>query len=81
MSATKQLVDFKLNSFTLDSWLGKAYWAIFEKFIPKIDDDKRLNDKSDDSYSKPDYNKLIESLETKRFIIEVKSYHYRRRTR
>ncbi len=74
LSATKQLVDFKLNSFTLDSWLGKAYWAIFEKFVPKVDDDKNLKDNSDDdSYSKPDYNKLIESLEAK--DLSLKSDH------
>lgn len=74
LTATKQLVDFSLDSFTLDSWLGKAYWTIFKEFVPKVDDDKKLDDDfDDDSYSKPDYDKLIENLEKR--DLPLKSKH------
>ena len=63
LTATKQLVDFSLNSFTLDSWLGKAYWNIFKEFIPNIEGSER----------KPDYDQMMKNLESKG--IEEKSYH------
>ena len=63
LTATKQLVDFSLNSFTLDSWLGKAYWNIFKEFTPDIEGSER----------KPDYDQIMKNLESKG--IEEKSYH------
>jgi hypothetical protein len=53
LSATKQLVDFKLTSFTLDSWIGKAYWKVFQSYLPTIHKGNR----------KIDYAKIIEKLE------------------
>ena len=61
LTATKQLVDFSLNSFTLDSWLGKAYWKVFKEYVPDI------------TYRKPDYDKVMKELEAKG--IKEKSYH------
>jgi len=61
--ATKQLVDFELNSFTLDSWFGKEYWKIFKEYVPKSEKDDR----------KVDYDKVIQSLEEN--DIELKSNH------
>jgi hypothetical protein len=61
LTATKQLVNFRLNSFTLDSWFGKAYWQVFKEYVPDI------------TYRKPDYNKIMKELEDKG--IKEKSYH------
>jgi len=61
LTATKQLVDFSLNSFTLDSWFGKAYWKVFKEFVPDI------------TYRKPDYDKIMKELEGRG--IKEKSYH------
>ena len=63
LTATKQLVDFSLNSFTLDSWFGKAYWNIFKEFTPDIEGKKRI----------PDYDQIMKNLESKG--IEEKTYH------
>ncbi len=63
LTATKQLVDFSLNSFTLDSWFGKEYWSIFKEFTPNIEGSER----------KPDYDQIMKNLEHKG--IEEKSYH------
>ena len=63
LTATKQLVDFSLNSFTLDSWFGKEYWSIFKEFTPNIEGSER----------KPDYDQIMKNLENKG--IEEKSYH------
>jgi len=63
LTATKQLVDFSLNSFTLDSWFGKAYWNIFQEFTPDIERSER----------KPDYDQIIKNLESRE--IKEKSYH------
>jgi len=63
LTATKQLVDFSLNSFTLDSWLGKEYWSIFKEFTPNIEGSER----------KPDYDQIMKNLENNG--IEEKSYH------
>lgn len=61
LTATKQLVDLKLDSFTLDSWFGKQYWKAFERNVPDI------------TYRKPDYDKIMKELEEKG--IEEKSFH------
>ncbi len=63
LTSTKQLVNFSLKSFTLDSWLGKAYWNIFKEYIPDIEGSER----------KPDYDQIIKNLEGK--SLEEKSYH------
>ncbi|RUA27272.1 MAG: hypothetical protein DSY76_05395, partial [Bacteroidetes bacterium] len=63
LSATKQLVDFDLNSATLDSWIGKEYWKLFQEYIPHIEGSKR----------KPDYDKMIKNLESRG--IEENPYH------
>ena len=63
LTSTKQLVNFSLKSFTLDSWLGKAYWNIFKEYIPDIEGSER----------KPDYDQIIKNLESK--SLEEKSYH------
>ncbi|MCB4777038.1 MAG: DUF2075 domain-containing protein [Sulfurovum sp.] len=63
LTATEQLVDFSLNSFTLDSWFGKEYWSIFKEFTPNIEGSER----------KPDYDQIMKNLENKG--IEKKSYH------
>ena len=63
LTATKQLVSFNLNSFTLDSWLGKNYWKIFKEYLPNIELKKRT----------PDYDKVIKNLEERG--IEESSHH------
>ena len=63
LTATKQLVGFDLNSFTLDSWLGKAYWKIFKEYVPNIAEGNRS----------PDYDKLMKNLEENG--IEERSFH------
>jgi len=63
LTATKQLVGFDLNSFTLDSWLGKNYWKVFKEYIPKMEQGKRT----------PDYDKVIKNLEDNG--IEESSFH------
>lgn len=39
LSSTKQLVDFKLESLTLDSFLGKLYYYVFNRYLPNIMND------------------------------------------
>lgn len=63
LTATKQLVEFDLNSFTLDSWLGKAYWKIFKEYTPNIKEGDRS----------PDYDKVMKNLEDNG--IEESSFH------
>ena len=63
LTATKQLVGFDLNSFTLDSWLGKAYWKIFKEYVPNMELKKRT----------PNYDKVIKNLEE--IGIEENSHH------
>jgi len=63
LTATKQLVDFSLNSFTLDSWFGKEYWNVFKEFTPDVEGKKRI----------PDYEQIMKNLQKKG--IEEKSYH------
>lgn len=63
LTATKQLVDFSLNSFTLDSWFGKAYWNIFKEFTPNIEGQKRILN----------YDQIMKNLESK--DIEEKTCH------
>lgn len=60
-SATNQLVDIKLNSFTLDSWFGKAYWNVFKEYVPDISD------------RKPDYALIMKELESRG--VQEKSEH------
>jgi len=63
LTSTKQLVDFRLNSFTLDSWFGKQYWAKFKEFVPDMKGSNR----------KPDYDKIMKELEEQG--IKEKSFH------
>jgi len=63
LTATKQLVPFKLNSFTLDSWLGKAYWKAFKEYLPNMKKADRV----------PDYDKIMTNLEDNG--IEESSHH------
>lgn len=63
LQATKQLVDFDINSFTLDSWLGKQYWKVFEDYAPNnVSEDMRV-----------DYDSIISNLNDK--DIGSKSFH------
>jgi len=61
--ATKQLVNFELNSFTLDSWFGKEYWKIAREYLPQMANNNR----------KVDYDKVIQTLEKNE--ITLKSNH------
>lgn len=59
LSSTKQLVDFKLDSLTLDSFLAKLYWAKFERYLPKIQE----SNANEDDFLPIDYTKVISELE------------------
>ena len=53
LNATKQLVGFNLNSYTLDSWFGKIYWRTFKENVPNQKNKFRV----------PDYDLIIKNLE------------------
>ena len=61
LSATKQLVDFNLNSFTLDKWFNAEYKNIFKESLYKYD-------ASNSSYQKPNYFEIIKKFESKEII-------------
>ena len=61
LSATKQLVNFDLNSFTLDSWLRKEYCTLFENYCKEY----AYKTPPELHYNTRDYDKVINSLEKK----------------
>ena len=66
LSATKQLVDFKLSSFTLDKWFNAEYKNIFNESLYKYD-------VNNNEYQKPNYLEIIKKLESKEDITQ--SFH------
>ena len=69
LSSTKQLVDFRLESLTLDSYLGKLYWAKFQKNLPKIEN----KHSSEDNFLPIDYVKIISDLQSTEY--QTKATH------
>lgn len=61
LSATKQLVDFKLNSFTLDKWFNAEYKNIFNEPLYKYD-------VNNNEYQKPNYLEIIKRFESKEVV-------------
>jgi len=66
LSATKQLVDFNLNSFTLDKWFNAEYKNIFKESLYKYD-------ANNGEYQKPNYLEIIKKFESKEDITQ--SFH------
>jgi len=66
LSATKQLVDFNLNSFTLDKWFNAEYKNIFKESLYKYN-------ANNDEYQKPNYSEIIKKFESKEDITQ--SFH------
>jgi len=61
LSATKQLVDFNLNSFTLDKWFNAEYKNIFKESLYKYD-------ANNSGYQKPNYSEVIKRLESREVL-------------
>jgi len=61
LSATKQLVEFSLNSFTLDKWFNEEYKNIFKESLYKYD-------ANNSGYQKPNYSEVIKRFESREII-------------
>ncbi|MCB4745471.1 MAG: DUF2075 domain-containing protein [Sulfurovum sp.] len=66
LTATKQLVDFNLNSFTLDKWFSQEYKNIFNEPLYKYD-------ANNNAYQKPNYLEIIKKFESKEVVPQ--SFH------
>ena len=58
LEATKQLVDFNLNSSTLDKWFNAEYKKIFKEPLYK-------HDPNNNEYKKPNYIEIIKKFDSK----------------